>query len=168
MQKQLNPDLFGLEMSPQSASSVKTTGLSGASFDHILNLDQKVAELRAQMSEMRDQVLSLKNEVQVISKSSQNHYDQLARAIKVLEKNDQTLAQQNQQKSQMLAQRLADYKTIESKIKEMTDKHHMVLRSYDLKIQHLQNLISEKENSVVSFQAALQDARNEIARLKRA
>jgi 3-dehydroquinate synthase class II len=94
--------------------------------------------------------------------------EQITRAIKILEQNDQTLAQQNQQKAQAMAQRLAEYKNMETKIQEMIDKHHMVLRGYDLKIQHLNNIISEKENSLVSFQAALQDAKNEIARLKRA
>jgi chromosome segregation ATPase len=169
MQKQLNPDLFGLDLESPSYSATKSSSaISGASFDHILNLDQKLADLRVQVSELKDQVRSLKSEMSLLTKTNQSQIEQITRAIKVLEQNDQTLANQNQQKAQMLSQRLADYKNLESKIREMVDKHHMVLRSYDLKIQHLQNIISEKENSLVTLQAALQDAKNEIARLKRA
>jgi len=168
MQKQLNPELFGIEYVNQMNSSVKNKATSGASFDHILNLDQKMADLRAQVSELKDQIQQLKSEMHMLAKTTQGQIDQITRAIKILEQNDQTLAQQNQQKAQVMAQRLAEYKNMEAKIHEMLDKHHMVLRGYDLKIQHLNTIISEKENSLVSFQAALQDAKNEIARLKRA
>jgi chromosome segregation ATPase len=169
MQKQLNPDLFGLDLESHTYSATKNPStLSGASFDHILNLDQKLADIRVQVSQLKDQVHSIKTESTLLTKTTQGQIEQITRAIKVLEQNDQTLANQNQQKAQMLSQRLAEYKNLESKIREMIDKHHMILRSYDLKIQHLQNIISEKENSLISLQAALQDAKNEIARLKRA
>jgi len=169
MQKQLNPDLFGIDFGTSTISLSKSaSAMSGASFDHILNLDQKLADLRVQVSELKDQVNNVKSETQLLTKTMQGQVEQITRAIKVLEQNDQTLAQQNQQKTQVMAQRLTEYKNMESKLKEMLDKHHMVLRSYDLKIQNLQNIISEKENSQVSFQAALLEAKNEIARLKRA
>lgn len=168
MQKQLNPDLFGIEYGAQTGSHTKGNTTSSASFDHILNLDQKMADLRGQVSDLRDQIQSIKSETGLLTKTMQGQVEQITRAIKVLEQNDQTLSQQNQQKAQMMAQRLSEYKNMETKIKEMVDKHHMILRGYDLKIQHLQNLISEKESGLISFQAALQDAKSEIARLKRA
>jgi chromosome segregation ATPase len=169
MQKQLNSDLFGIEIGSTSSSLVqKTSGLSGASFDHILNLDQKTSDLRGQLLEMKDQFQSFKGETTLAYKKIQGQLDHLGRSIKVLEQNDHTLSQQNQQRNQVLAQRLSEYKNIETKLREMMDKHHMILRGYDLKIQNLQNLLNEKESSLISFQAALQEAKNEIARLKRA
>lgn len=167
MQKQLNPDLFGNESNLGFVTADRNTSNS-ASFDHILNLDNKMAELRMQLNQIKDVVGQLKADQQITHKSNQGQVEQILRAIKILEQNDQTLAQQNQMKNQHLSQKLADYKNIEVKLKEMMDRHQMVLRSYDLKIQQLQQLMHDKENLIVSFQGSLQEARNEIARLKRA
>lgn len=160
MQKLLNPDLFGSEMAPPTPA--------GVGFEHILSIDQKIAELRGQMHELRDGVQYLKSEMQVMQKGFQGQFDQVARALKVLEQNDQTLASQNQQKNNLMAQKVADHKNVEAKIKEMMDRHQMILRGYDLKIQQLQAVLAEKENTLLSFQGALHDAKAEIARLKRA
>lgn len=167
MQKQLNPDLFGNDSQMGFVSNERANS-NPASFDHILNLDNKMADLRVQLTQIKEAVSQLKSDQQITQKSNQGQMEQMLRAIKILEQNDQTLAQQNQMKNQHLSQKLADYKNIEVKLKEMMDRHQMVLRSYDLKIQQLQQLMHDKENLIISFQGSLQEARNEIARLKRA
>ena len=167
MQKQLNPDLFGTEAQMTFTNTDKSP-VNQASFDHILNLDSKIAELRQQVAALKEGLAQVRSESQLQQKSVVNHLEQFTRSIKILEQNDQTLAQQNQQKNQHLSQKLADYKNIELKLKEMMDRHQMVLKSYELKIQQLQNVIVQKEGVILGFQSALQDARAEIARLKRA
>lgn len=169
MQKQINPDLFGIEITPPGvATSAHFLQDPTSSWEGLFHLEQKVAELRQAIQEMRDQVTGQKKEMQNQNQNIEKQINQILSSLKILEKNDQILAQQHQERNLAAAHKLQDLKNIELKVKEMIDQHHMVIRRYDVKIQQLQGIIEQKNQLLEKFQTSLIEARDEIARLKKA
>ena len=56
---------------------------------------------------------------------------------------------------------------MDQKMQEVIDRHNSVLKGFEVRITHLQKLLSEKDSQVMSAFAALNEAKMEIARLKR-
>ena len=53
------------------------------------------------------------------------------------------------------------------KIQELVDRHNSIIRNFENRLLSMQRLVSEQEMTLHNAQAALDEARNEIARLKR-
>ncbi len=167
MQKQLNPDLFGTSLplnkshNPQSSSQNVVGHERGASLDHILNLDQKVADLRLQLSELKSTLTDFIAHSKMTQTSYQKQFENFANAIKALQSNDVTLQESMQKTLSHQHHKSSEIQAIESKMKEQLDRHQMVLRSYDLKLNQLQEHLNNKEEILIAYQTQLQ-------RLKRA
>ncbi|MCS6838820.1 MAG: hypothetical protein NZ480_08235 [Bdellovibrionaceae bacterium] len=169
MQKQINPDLFGMEITPNTPTALgQASNLGLLGWDSLFQLEQKMAELRQALQEVRDQIALLKKDSSHQQQATEKKIDQIVTSLKILEKNDHLLAQQHQERNQSVSHKLQDLKNTELKIKEMIDHHQMVIRRYDHKIHQLQEIIDQKNQLLEKFRLALQDAQNEIARLKKA
>lgn len=166
MQKELNPELFG-ESSVVKSRVVDSQAPVEASFQQVLVVDQKIADLRNEMRTVVEHMQHAMKQVNEFIRASQSRFEKLQTAIAQLERNDQALSLDNTQKLSNLAQKIGERKVLDIKVQEMIDRHNSVLKSYELRLNQLQKLIAEREQQIVATQGALNDAKREIARMKR-
>jgi muramoyltetrapeptide carboxypeptidase LdcA involved in peptidoglycan recycling len=72
-----------------------------------------------------------------------------------------------EQKVSAVLNQLGERKTMEMKMQEVVDRHNSVLRGFEQRLNQMQKVISDKEAQMIHAQAALNEAKMEIARLKR-
>lgn len=165
VQRQLNPELFGEAVVP--ARMVENTQSAVISSQALLAIEQKLADNRRQVQVMSEQLIKVVGQVNEFIKTSNSKFEKAFHFLQKLEQNDQAISLEASQKISLLHSRLVERKTMDMKIQDMVDRHHAVLRSFESKITQLQRLVSEKEAQCISAQAALNDAKSEIAKLKR-
>lgn len=166
MQKELNPELFGERRQARSQSTEVTTGAAPetASF---LNLDRQVMDLRAQIPLLNDEIKKVAAQAQEFMKVSHLKMERLQQQVARLEQSHNGLVQETGHKLTQVGLRLSERKSLDQKIQEMVDRHNSVIKSFEVRMNHLQKLLAEKDSMLVSAQAALNEAKMEIARLKR-
>jgi hypothetical protein len=160
MQKELNPDLFG---TPHVAS--KKIEIPTNSTPQVL--EQKYLETKQSISALAQQMQSMATQFVEFQKSTQLKIERLAQVLGKLEHSHQTTTVEAAGKIAHLNQRLGERKTLDQKMQELVDRHNSVLKGFEVRITHLQKLLSEKDGQVMSAFAALNEAKMEIARLKR-
>lgn len=168
MQKVLNPELFGSESDFLNPSHQIISQGGPISYEQIKRLEDKFSTVLNQVNELKNSLTQLKLDHEKLQKNYILQNEQITRAIKILEKNDQTLVQQNQQKINHFNQKLADFKTLEEKTQHTMNRHQMLLKNYEVKLEQMNQLIEEKNNQILSFNSTLNLAKEEIARLKKA
>jgi len=166
MHKELNPELFG-ESSVNRTRVVDGNAASGMAHQQVLQVDQKLAEMRVQNHSVIEQMNRLTKQMNDFIRMSQSRFEKMQAAIEQLQSQDQTLILENNQKLNQLNQKLGERKSLDLKAQEMIDRHNNVLKSYELRLSQLQKLIVEREQQIVACTAALNDAKMEISRLKR-
>lgn len=160
MQKELNPHLFGETSMPQRVVEKPMTGTS-------IKLEKKVMELEQRIESGNANLKKVVMQMNEHIKATQSELVRLASSIEKLTKNDQTIADQVSAQIGQLHQRVAERKLMDQKVQELVDRHNAVLRSFEVRLSNLQQLINEKDAQMISSQAALNEAKMEIARLKR-
>ena len=164
MQKELNPELFGENLAKSRVvDNVQSQPPNGP----LLAMEGKIAETRSQLHQLGESLTSVVNQVNEFIKGSQGKFERLNQVVKRLEQNDQAINLEAAQKISQISSRLGERKTMDLKIQEMVDRHNSVLRSFEVRFNQMQKLMSDKEAMLVSAQAALNDAKMEISRLKR-
>lgn len=167
MQKELNPELFG-EGSHQKTRVVEpASGAYSQSFQQVLSVDQKLADMRGQILATVEQVNRFVAQMNDFVRGSQAKFDKISAALVQLEKNDEAVSLDNAQKLSQLSQKLGERKALDMKVQEMVDRHNTVLRSYELRLSQLQKLISEREQQIMNLTAVVNESKMEISRLKR-
>jgi chromosome segregation ATPase len=166
MQKELNPELFG-----EKKSTVARTGHlipSAPSADPVhLNTDRQIFEIKNQLLSMNDQLKQLTQTMTEANKNNSGKSDRFQQNLSRLETSHNGLAVETGQKLQQINTKLAERKALDMKIQEMVDRHNNVIKSFEVRLNHMQKLLAEKELMAASAQTALNEAKMEIARLKR-
>lgn len=164
MQKELNPELFGNSNSiPAKLKESEAPSLHRAA----QQTELKVAESKAQIKQISDQMMNLVQQVNEFIKITQSRVDKLYLHAKHQDVQTEAFKNENAQKMSMVHARLNERKSMDSKVQEMIDRHNSVLRSFEVRMNHMQRLMAEKDALLVDAQAALNDAKMEISRLKR-
>ena len=164
MQKELNPELFGNSMSnPTRIKENETASPHRAA----QQAELKMAESKAQIKQISDQMANMVAQVNEFMKITQSRVDKLYANAKHQELHTEAFRTETAQKLSMVHARLNERKSMETKIQEMIDRHNSILRSYDVRLNHMQHLLAEKDAQLVESQTALNEAKMEIARLKR-
>lgn len=165
MHKELNPELFGEKKIAKSPAmeAVGTLNSTGS----YLNTDRQIFELKAQNQALADQMNKIVGTVNELIKSSNAKFERQQALLTRLEQSHNGLATEAGQKITQLSQRVNERKSLDLKVQEMVDRHNNVIKSFEVRMNHLQKLLAEKEAQMISCQAALNEAKMEIARLKR-
>lgn len=174
MNKELNPELFGDAWTGRTKSA-DLTGPIGASASsaaapettNFLNLDRQILELRQQIGQMAEELRKLSAQTGEFIKTSHLRTEKLQQQLLRLEQGHNGLVQETGQRMTQIGQRFAERKSVDTKIQEMVDRHTNVIKSFEVRMHHLQRLLAEKEGQLVGAQAAINEAKMEIARLKR-
>lgn len=166
MQKELNPELFGEKRSSQARSEGAAGAVAGTS-QALLNTDRQIFEIKSQIMNLSDQLNKTIQSLNEFSKNTNSRMERFQQALSRLETNHNGLAVEAGQKVQQINTKLAERKALDQKIQEMVDRHNNVVKSMEVRLSHLQRLLSEKENQAVAAMAAFNEAKMEIARMKR-
>lgn len=166
MHKELNPELFG------EKKISKSTGLEGSSnmgsgAANYLNTDRQIFEVKAQNQALVDQMNKIVGTVNELIKSTNAKFERQQALMSRLEQSHNGLATEAGQKITQLSQRVNERKSLDLKVQEMVDRHNNIIKSFEVRMNHLQKLLAEKEAQMISCQTALNEAKMEIARLKR-
>ncbi|ODS51080.1 MAG: hypothetical protein ABS42_00300 [Bdellovibrio sp. SCN 50-8] len=163
MSKELDPSLFGegAWASPRSVEKAKPN------FDAVAHVEQKVADLRMQNRELQDELRRLASSMEEYKNTSNTKFERLAQQVARLEGLQGKVHQEVTTRVSQIHSRLGERQSMDLKIQEMMDRHQAMLRSAEMRMQQMQKLLNEKEAQAMSAQMALNDARIEIAKLKR-
>lgn len=161
--RELNPALFG----EKSESSKVLDGTTQSQLPHLMQTEQKVNEMKLQMAAMAEHVGKLTEQFTEFVKSSQLKFERIQQYLQKLEQNDHQIVSESTQKFSQINTRLGERKSTDNKIHEMVDRHNSVLKSFEMRLTQMQKLIMEKEAQLLTAQAALNETKMEISRLKR-
>ncbi|MGZ3773676.1 MAG: hypothetical protein ACXVCY_11225 [Pseudobdellovibrionaceae bacterium] len=167
MQKELNPELFGEKKTTKNSVMENPAGLGTVNNNNFLNTDRQIYELRAQNQALVEQLNKVVNTVNELIKSSNMKFEKQAHLLNRLEQSHNGLATEAGQKITQLGQRVNERKSLDLKVQEMVDRHNNVIKSFEVRMNHMQKMLAEKDAQMISAQSALNEAKMEIARLKR-
>lgn len=163
MQKQLNFELLGIDR----PSGSQPLGGGGYHWSE-LKLEEDLVKLGQSVAQLREITDANKRDLLTQIDELKNHLKNLHAALKILEENDHRLAKALQTLSDSKGQQKNELKVLEEKVSEMIHRHQKVVAQYDQKFQSMQELLHKNQSLLVSYQAQLFDAKNELARLKKA
>ncbi len=167
MQKELNPELFGEKKVSTPARREGLIPPAPSADPTYLNTDRQIFEIKSQIMSMNEQLNKITQALNESNKASNGKFDRLQQGLARLETSHNGLALEAGQKIQQINAKLAERKSLDAKIQEMVDRHNNVIKSFEVRLNHMQKLLSDKENQMAASQAALNEAKMEIARLKR-
>ncbi|MDG0815499.1 hypothetical protein [Bdellovibrio svalbardensis] len=174
MHKELNPELFGEKKIAKSSSltpsmdrSMESTSSMASNGTNYLNTDRQIFELKTQNQAMAEQMNKIVGTVNELIKSTNAKFERNQHLLTRLEQSHNGLATEAGQKITQLTQRVNERRSLDLKVQEMVDRHNNVIKSFEVRMNHLQKLLAEKEAQMISCQAALNESKMEIARLKR-
>lgn len=162
MQKELNPELFGMV---STSRYVQTSGDPEVRSQQ--SLEARVFELKDQLHQQAEQFSTWASQITEFVKNTHMKFDRIHQTLGKLDQVQNSLTQETTQKFSYIQTKLGERRSIDQKTHEMVDRHNSVLRTYEVRMGQLQKLISEREAQLLQAQAALNEARMEIARLKR-
>lgn len=158
----LNPALFA-----ENASNKPLEGSSLNSLPHLMQTDQKINEMKTQISVMAEHFGRLSQQFNEFVKYSQQRFDKIHQSIQKLDQNDHQILNEATQKFARINDRFAERKSIDGKIQEMVDRHNSVVKSYEMRMSQMQKVMAEKETQILAMSSMINEAKMEMARLKR-
>lgn len=163
MSKELDPSLFG----EGAWASPRTVEKPKSNFDAVGHIEQKVVDLRLQHRELKEDFAKMGSDLEEFKRSTGHRLDKLTQQVARLEGIQGKLHQEVTLRVSQLHTRLGERQTMDLKIQEMIERHQAMIRSSEIRLQQLQKILAEKEAQLLSAQISLNEARTEIARMKR-
>lgn len=163
MSKELDPSLFGegAWASPRAVEKTKPN------FDAMTHVEQKIADLRVQHRETKEELSRWMSDLEEFKRSSHNKFEKLAQQVARLEGIQGKVHEEVSVRISQMHNRLGERHAMDMKLQEMVDRHQALIRSAEMRLQQMQKILNEKEAQLLSAQMSLTDARVEIARMKR-
>lgn len=184
--RELNPQLFGTKSTVEKIGqpvdpSQPAAGIMGGRPASVETSARQVPYPPIDVKALEHQIGTMKVALLQIDKRTEaltSKVDELARTTHArLERFGQTLARFEEQQGRIthesgmkLAQVVAkvnEQKLTDQKVQELVDRHNHIIRNFENRLLSLQRLVSEQEMALHNAQTNLEEARNEIMRLKR-
>jgi DNA repair exonuclease SbcCD ATPase subunit len=127
----------------------------------------QINELKLQNHFLSEQLKKVVDSMNELIKHTNVKFDRVHQSVQRLEQTHNAMADETGVKFAHMTQKVAERRTLDAKVQEMVDRHNNVLKTYEVRMQQLQRLLSEKEAQVIGAHAALNEVKMDIARLKR-
>jgi peptidoglycan hydrolase CwlO-like protein len=164
MQKQLNPELFQTEV----GSALERDQIALLEQERELNyLKKHVGNLQVQMQELEQKMAELSKGYAESVQAFHLRFHRVQKAIEALEAKDQELDLANRNRLSSLHAKVTETQVFESKMREMLEKHHQILKSFEAKLYKAENDLRLRDEAIQSMRILSDEAREEIRRLKR-
>jgi hypothetical protein len=109
----------------------------------------------------------ISEQINELSKLMNLKTERTAIKVKLLEERHQAFMEEVQQRLTNIAVKASDKPRIDFKIEEMLEKHNQVIRTFENRLNQLKRIVENQEVELYKATAELQEARKEIAKLKR-
>jgi DNA polymerase II small subunit/DNA polymerase delta subunit B len=161
MDKQLNPALFSANSS-EKVSDSKSWYIDPASS---LRFDRPID--RAEFKKMEDRCEVINDRVTETIKTSSLKSEKVSQRVAQVESRVDALAQEIRSKYAQLSGRVTERNLMETEVQSMLDRHNQVVRNFENRMVQMQRLVENQQIMLMNSQAALEESRRELARLKR-
>jgi chromosome segregation ATPase len=174
MSRELKRDLFDDLLPPaRTDSSFLNVNLQGSSETnsalqedwHVLLAQFDLFKRRFKELESRQE--NTQNRMSEWMESTKVRFDRFNSAGSRMEQFLKQTIHEINEKFAQLNSRVTERRLQESKIQEMMDRHNQVLQTYDVRMGQIQKIVHEQELQLMGAKASLEEARREIARLKK-
>jgi DNA polymerase II small subunit/DNA polymerase delta subunit B len=161
MDKQLNPALFSANTS-EKVSDSKSWYIDPASS---LRFDRPID--RTELKKMEDRCEVINDRVSETIKTSSLKSEKVGQRVAQVESRVEALAQEIRSKYAQLSGRVTERNLMETEVQSMLDRHNQVVRNFENRMVQMQRLVENQQMLLMNSQAALEEARRELSRLKR-
>jgi DNA polymerase II small subunit/DNA polymerase delta subunit B len=161
MEKQLNPALFSANTS-EKVSDSKSWYIDPAS---TLRFDRPVD--RAEIKKIEERFDVVNDRVTETIKTATLKSEKITQRVAQVEGRVEALAQEIRSKYAQLSGRVTERNLMETEVQSMLDRHNTVVRNFENRMTQMQRLIENQQMLLMNSQAALEEARRELTRLKR-
>ncbi|MBX9768500.1 MAG: hypothetical protein K2X47_14595 [Bdellovibrionales bacterium] len=162
MDKQLNPALFSANTSEKVQADSKSWYIDPASS---LRFDRPVD--RAELKKLEDRFEVINDRVTELVKTNTLKGEKASQRVAQVEGRIEALAQEIRSKYAQLSGRVTERNLMETEVQSMLDRHNQVVRNFENRMTQMQRLIENQQMLLMNSQAALEESRRELARLKR-
>lgn len=172
MQRELNPHLFG---APDKSDTLiadldfprGNDNVEGINLALIRGVERQVQELRNQIKTLEARSAEAQTQVGEYTKLNTLRLDRAAQAMARIEQHLFKSVQDLNEKYAGVAGRLNERKVSETKIEELIDRHNQLVQNFDTRLKQMQKQQADREMQFLKAVAALEEARAEIARMKK-
>ncbi len=130
-------------------------------------LEAQVLQIKAVLSQFDRRMDQMSAQINELNRDSQGKLDRYGQQLLRLEDGIQRLTTDTSNRLASLAGRVNERKVSDSKLQDLIDRHNLLVRNFENRLSSLQKLASDQEQALLSAFAALEDARADLARLKR-
>lgn len=166
MQKELNPSLFPSQKPKREMPGESFPALE-VIYEKAIAASEEVRLLRTQLNRLQDQMTRMGSHLTEQSKSQQVKFDRLGQSLTRIDQNHSQMIREINEKLATVNSKLAERKAYDFKSQEVIEQQSQMLKSYEARIVKLQKVLSEKEAQISTMAGFLNEAKMELARLKR-
>ncbi len=130
-------------------------------------LEAQGTQMKAVMQQFDRRLDQLGAKVGELARDTQGRLDKYGQQLLRLEDGLSRLTRDSADRFASVVARVNERKVHDSKVQEMMDRHNLLVRNFENRLESLQRLAGDQEQALLSAFAALEDARAELARLKR-
>lgn len=130
-------------------------------------LEAQVLQMKAMMAQFDRRLEQMSAQINETNRENQSRLDRYGQQLLRLEDGIQRLTTDTSNRLASLAGRVNERKVSDSKLQDLIDRHNLLVRNFENRLTSLQKLASDQEQALLSAFAALEDARADLARMKR-
>lgn len=130
-------------------------------------MELAIASLKGAMIQMERRTETIAFKMEELARTVHARLERFSQSIVRAEDTLNKSQQENAQRFATVVQKVNERKINDGKVAELVDRHNMVVRNFENRLASLQRLVNEQEMALHNAQAAMIEATNEIARLKR-
>ena len=179
LNRELDPGLFGansansgsiashgLQAPPQPPTTQPGRAIPYPPIDMRV-LEAQVLQIKAVLAQFDRRMDQMAAQVNELGRDSLSRLDRYEKQLLRLEDGIQRLTGDTSSRLASLAARVNERKVSDSKLQDLIDRHNLLVRNFENRLSSLQKLAGDQEQALLSAFAALEDARADLARLKR-
>ena len=163
MQRELNPQIFGNLPKPEPKAADPVSFLP----NEVKNLESQIHQLRGLLVQIEKRVEKMQTAIDESLKLTHSRMERLTQSFNRLESSHNQIQQDVQSRFSQLAGKVNERRLTETKMQDMLDRHNELVRNFENRLLHSQRVSTEQEHQLLNTHAALEEARQEINRLKR-
>jgi hypothetical protein len=179
MHRDLNPNLFGSPTAkPEPAGlAAPSTAVMGVPEEparrapyppvDVRALESAIASLKGSIIQMERRTETIAFKMEELARTVHARLERFSQAIVRVEDSQNKTQQENAARFATVVAKVNERKINDNKVQDLVDRHNTIIRNFENRLASLQRLASEQELALHNAQAALIEATNEIARLKR-
>jgi hypothetical protein len=165
MKRELTPGLFGDSFVPQNGQRAHS-GAPDLSSLELTSLGA-VAETKRLEKKIESLTVEFRDKTDSQHKIQHSRYEDFLKKLSALESRFEALSQDLRSKYSSLSTKITERNLMDMKTQALIDKHTQLLRQLESRNAGLQKVIEEQEFQIMNYQASLEEARRDIARMRK-